>query len=162
MAHQSFLAKIVSMRRKSNDDNTDEATDRATVTSGRVGVHAKGEEEQGWIDEPYEGQLSVDVYYTADDIVIKSTIAGVEAQDLDITISHDMITIRGTRHQEEDIQKEQYLYRECYFGSFSRSIILPQEVEANKSTAEFKNGILTIRLPKAHREHTVKLKVQEE
>jgi HSP20 family protein len=107
-----------------------------------------------------EGQLTIDVYQTEDYIVIKSTIAGVKPEDLDVNINNDMVTIRGERKQDEPIDPENYYYQECYWGPFSRSIILPVEIIAEKAEATMKNGILTIRLLKADTKKTRKLQVK--
>ena len=107
-----------------------------------------------------EGQLTIDVYQTDTDIVIKSTIAGVKPEDLDVSINNDMITIRGERKQEEQVTEENYYYQECYWGTFSRSVILPVDVVADKIEASMKNGILTIRLPKADNTRTKKIQVR--
>ncbi len=107
-----------------------------------------------------EGQLTIDVYQTEDYIVIKSTIAGVRPEDLDVNINNDMVTIRGERKQDEPIDPENYYYQECYWGPFSRSIILPVEIIAEKAEAAMKNGILTIKLLKADTKKTRKLQVK--
>lgn len=107
-----------------------------------------------------EGQLTIDVYQTENDIVIKSTIAGVKPEDLDVSINSDMVTIRGERKTEEAVSEENYYYQECYWGSFSRSVILPVDVLADKAEAAMKNGILTIRLPKADTTKTKKIQVR--
>ncbi len=96
-----------------------------------------------------DGQLTIDVYQTTTSIVIKSTIAGVKPEDVDVSISNDMITIKGERKQEEHIDEDSYYYQECYWGPFSRSIVLPMDVVTDKIDASLKNGILTIKLPKA-------------
>ncbi|PIR13991.1 molecular chaperone [Candidatus Falkowbacteria bacterium CG11_big_fil_rev_8_21_14_0_20_39_10] len=120
------------------------------------------QEDEKWMDHDYaEGQLSIDVYQTPKAIVIKSTIAGVKPEDIDISINNDMLTIRGKRGHEEKIEEEDYLYKECYWGSFSRSIILPVEVKADKIDAVLENGILTIILPKAKPKKQVSVKVKE-
>jgi len=92
--------------------------------------------------------LTIDVYQTPTEIVIKSTIAGVKSDAIDISMTNDMITIKGSRKKDEEAKEEDYYYQECYWGPFSRSIILPVDVEVDKAEAEMKNGILTIRLPK--------------
>ncbi len=107
-----------------------------------------------------EGQLSVDVYQDKANVVIRSTIAGVEPEDIDITFDNDMITIRGKRKKDTSIREENYFYQECYWGSFSRSIILPVEVQADKIKASIRNGVLTIVLPKSHKD--INIKVEEE
>ncbi|HOZ55980.1 MAG: Spore protein SP21 [Parcubacteria group bacterium ADurb.Bin316] len=120
------------------------------------------EEEKKWMQTDYEeGQLSIDVYQTPDTIVVKSTIAGVKPEDIDISINNDLLTIRGRREMMEKIREENYLYRECYWGSFSRSIILPVEVEAEKIEAYLENGVLTVVLPKAKSAKQISIKVKE-
>lgn len=111
-------------------------------------------------EDTAEGQLTVDVYQTPDTIVIKSTIAGVRPEDLDVSITNDMVTVRGTRRHDEDVTEEDYFYRECYWGNFSRSIILPVDIIAEKADASLKDGILTIRIPKADALVTKKVKVR--
>lgn len=106
-----------------------------------------------------EGQLTVDVFQTPTEIVIKSTIAGVTIDELDISITNDMVTIRGERKKDEEVPHEDYYYQECYWGPFSRSIILPVDIESDKAAAVFKNGILTIRLPKVEKVRTRKIKI---
>lgn len=123
---------------------------------------AVGINEPDWLDEEYEeGQLSIDVYQTSSKIIIKSTIAGVKAEDIDISINNDMLTIRGKREMMEKIREENYLYKECYWGSFSRSIILPVEIDAENIEASLENGVLTITLPKAKTSKQISVKVTE-
>lgn len=115
-------------------------------------------EEEPEVDS--EGQLTIDVYQTDRDIVIKSTIAGVRPEDLDVDINSEMVTIKGKRTQDEEIDSENYYYQECYWGPFSRSIILPVEIVTEKAEASMKNGILTIKLPKLEVAKTRKLQVR--
>ena len=110
--------------------------------------------------EDNEGQLTIDVYQTDNDIVIKSTIAGVKPEDIDVTINNDMVTIHGERRNEEEVTEENYYYQECYWGGFSRSVILPVDVISEKAEASMKNGILTIRLPKADSNKTKRIQVR--
>ena len=93
-----------------------------------------------------EGQLAVDIYQLGNRLIIKSTIAGARAEDLHINLHHDLLTIKGTRELKENIREEYYLCRECYWGPFSRSIILPVEVDAQKINADLEDGVLTITL----------------
>lgn len=109
-----------------------------------------------------EGQLAVDVYQTPADIVIKSTIAGVKPEDLDIAITSDMVTIRGRRESDDNLEDDDYFYHECYWGPFSRSIILPADVQTEKSLATLKNGVLTIKLPKLEKIKTQKIEVKHQ
>lgn len=95
-----------------------------------------------------EGELGVDVYETADDIIVRTAVAGVKPEDLSLSVSHDLLTIRGSRHNSSENQEGRYLLQECHWGTFSRSIILPTGVDLEKSEATLKNGILAIRLPK--------------
>ena len=128
-------------------------------------VSTQGEAAAGaeWLDEDYEeGQLSVDVFQTKDAIVIKSTIAGVKPEDIDISINNDMVTIRGKREIEQSVAEEDYFYQECYWGGFSRSIILPTEIVPDKVEASLKNGVLTVTLPKAKKSKSVSVKVKEQ
>ncbi|MFH1460798.1 MAG: Hsp20/alpha crystallin family protein [Patescibacteria group bacterium] len=114
-----------------------------------------------WLTES-EGQLTIDVYQTANEVVIKSTIAGVKPEDIDISMTNDMITIKGSRRKDEAVKEEDYYYQECYWGAFSRSVILPVDVEADKAEAIMKNGILTIRLPKVEKVKTKKIEIKAE
>jgi len=109
-----------------------------------------------------EGQLTIDVYQTADEIIVESPIAGVNPDELDINITNESVTIKGRREKETRVKDEDYFYQECYWGKFSRSVILPQEVDAEKSEATLKNGVLTITLPKLNRAKAKKVKVKFE
>ncbi|MDO8585132.1 MAG: Hsp20/alpha crystallin family protein [bacterium] len=129
---------------------------KASTTLSRQKV----EEEIGNFVEEAEGQLTVDVYQTPTEIVIQSTIAGVDPEELDIAITAESVTIRGKREKMEEVADEDYFFQECYWGRFARQIILPQEIDAERAVAAMKNGVLTIRLPKLNREKTKKLKVK--
>ncbi len=110
--------------------------------------------------EQTEGSLTVDVYRDEGDIVIQSTIAGATSPDIDISILNDMVTIKGSRQPETKVRSGNYYYQELYWGPFSRSIILPEEVDADGAKASMKNGILTIRLPTLEKSKTKKLKIE--
>lgn len=111
-----------------------------------------------WMEE--EGQLSVDVYQTPTDIVVQTMTAGVRPEDLQITICRDMITIKGKREENKTINKDNYFAQELYWGSFSRTVMLPQEVEPEEAEAIEKHGLLIIKLPKIDKDKksTVKIK----
>ncbi len=132
------------------------------VKASTVLPRAKVEQEINDFMEEAEGQLTVDVYQTSTEIVIQSTVAGVAPEDLDISITNESVTIRGKREKSEKVKEDDYFYQECYWGRFSRTIILPQEIDAERATAGMKNGVLTIRLPKLDREKTKKLKIKTE
>ena len=108
-----------------------------------------------------EGQLAVDVYQTEHDIVVKAPIAGVPETDIDITVQPEQVTIRGERKEELEVKEDQYHAHECFWGTFSRMVMLPVEGDPDKARATFKNGILTVRIPKSKRSGSVKLKVGE-
>lgn len=110
--------------------------------------------------EPEEGELSVDVYQTPDSFIVKAMIAGVKPDDLDVSISRDSVTIRGKRKEEQEISGDDYVYQELYWGSFTRVIMLPEEIEPEDADATEKNGLLTIRLPKIDKKKIAKLKVK--
>jgi len=117
---------------------------------------------EDWLAEAQpEGQLAVDVYQTANDIVVKAPVAGVSEHDIDITVMPDSVTIRGERKEEREVKENEYHAKECFWGSFSRMVTLPVEGDPDKSHATFKNGILTVRIPKTKRSGGVKLKVSQ-
>jgi HSP20 family protein len=91
--------------------------------------------------------------------VVESAIAGVKPGDIDVNVTTDSITIRGSRKREKTVKDEDYLYQECYWGRFARTIILPQEIDPDGAEVKFKNGILTVTLPKADRKKSRKLKI---
>lgn len=94
-----------------------------------------------------EGQLTVDVFQVGNDIIVQSTIGGVDGKDIDISIAKDMVTVKGHRKKTEQTKNSDYFHQELYWGSFSRSIILPTDIDVDKAKASIKNGLLTIRLP---------------
>ena len=102
----------------------------------------------------YEGQLAIDAYQTDTEIVVKAPIAGVKTEDLDISITDDVVTVRGQRRREGEIKDENYLCQECYWGAFSRSYILPVAVDADNARASLKDGVLTIVIPKEEKSKT--------
>ncbi len=123
---------------------------------------AQHEKLASWMSEdPAEGQLSVDVFQTPTHIIIKSMIAGVRREDVDIAISRDMLTIKGKREEERGIQDGDYFHKELYWGTFSRTILLPHEIEIEGAEAIENMGMLTIRLPKVDKEKKAKLKVMK-
>ena len=160
---QNIFKKISGFdRRDETNDDMENIEDEFEEDLVEVAANTADDEEKKWMTSDYEeGQLSIDVYQTPDTIVIKSTIAGVKPEDIDISINNDLLTIRGSREMLENIREENYLYRECYWGSFSRSIILPVEVEADKIEAFLENGVLTVALPKARSAKQISIKVRE-
>ncbi len=117
------------------------------------------ESNEDWLTD-FEGQLNIDMYQTKDNVIIKSTIAGVRPEDIDITVANDMVTIKGSRRKEESISQDDYFYQECYWGNFSRSVIIPVDIDSESIEADLKDGILTVIIPKAAKAKTKKVKVK--
>ncbi len=126
--------------------------------SSALGAVAKTD----WLQPEEEGELTVDMMQTPDEIIIQSMVAGVKPDDLDVSITHDMVALKGKRQKNFEASGKDYFYQELYWGSFSRSILLPQEVDSDEAVATLKNGLLTIRLPKLDKLRTQKLKVKME
>jgi HSP20 family protein len=106
------------------------------------------------------GELAVDVYQTPDAIVIKAFIAGVQPNTVDISLTREMLTISGVREDEKEVEEDNYFQRELYWGSFSRTILLPEEIDVDMAEAAEKHGILVVRLPKVNKKRQTKLKVR--
>lgn len=107
-----------------------------------------------------EGQLPVDVHQTSSDIIVRAFVAGVRPDELSISISRDMVEIEGSRMEREQVVGSDYFTRELFWGSFSRTIMLPQEVDVEASSASAKDGLLTIILPKLDKAKQTKLRVK--
>jgi HSP20 family molecular chaperone IbpA len=133
---------------------------RSTSTSKRVPLQQQGHMPEPVQEEPMDGELSVDVYQTPTHIIIKAMIAGVRPDDLDVSITRDMVTIRGKREQHAEGQNGDFFFQELYWGSFSRTIVLPQEIDLEEAEASEKHGLLVIRLPKLDKSRAAKLKVR--
>lgn len=126
-----------------------------------IEIDTEPSKEQNWLsNEPEEGELSVDVYQNQNEIVIKTMVAGVKPEDLDVSISRDMVTVKGKRENEKVISDDDYFHRELYWGTFSRSIVLPQEIDVDAAEAIEKHGLLIIRLPKLDKNRQTRLKVR--
>jgi len=145
---KSFFEKLTGIVKVNDEENglneTSEDTDDETSESS----------------DDTEGQLAIDMHQTPTDIMIKTMVAGVKPEDLDISITRDMVIIKGKREENHDTLGEDYFHRELYWGSFSRTIILPQEVEVEDAEAINKNGLLVIKLPKLDKNRQAKLKVK--
>lgn len=110
--------------------------------------------------EPQEGELPVDMYQTGDAVVIRALIAGVSPDDLDIAITRDMVTIKGMREEMQEAADDDYYHRELFWGSFSRTLLLPEEVLIDEAEAHEKHGLLEIRLPKVDKNRSTRLSVK--
>ncbi|MFZ3073842.1 MAG: Hsp20/alpha crystallin family protein [Minisyncoccales bacterium] len=128
-----------------------------TMANKKITAADDGAESQ-WLDN--EGRLAVNVYQTENDLVLQSAIAGIKVEDLDVLIEDDVITIKGNRANPLE-ETGDYFIEECYWGPFSRKIILPAEVDSSRADAAMKDGILTIRIPKIQREKKKKLTIKE-
>ena len=115
-----------------------------------------------WLEDEEEGQLAIDAYQDDDSVIIKAPIAGVNAEDLEIQITDEVVTVKGARKNETEAARENYFVQECYWGSFMRSYILPVPVDAAKAEASMRNGIMTIKIPKQEKTKTRVLKVNVE
>lgn len=118
--------------------------------------------EAGWLEDDEGGQLTVDMFQTPSEIVIEAMLAGVKQEDLDISLTQDMVTIKGSRKKSKEVEEDNYYYSELYWGGFSRSILLPQEVDTENADASLKKGLLVIKLPKIDKSKTQKLEIKTE
>ncbi|MDD3487793.1 MAG: Hsp20/alpha crystallin family protein [Candidatus Pacebacteria bacterium] len=119
-------------------------------------------EENVWPASEEEGELAIDLCETKDELILQAAIGGVNINEIDISITNDMITIRGERNREGKDKIDKFYYSECFWGPFSRSLILPQEINADKAKASIKNGLLSIYLPKLIKTKKKTLKIEEE
>lgn len=147
MRKKSFFEKLTGIVRV-DDDNEDKESEDEIVD---------GSEEN---EIETEGQLAIDMYQTPSEIIVKTMVAGVKQEDLDISITRDMVVIRGRRDESHDTAGNDYFHKELYWGTFSRTIILPQEVDVDESEAINKNGLLVIKMPKIDKHRQAKLRVK--
>ncbi len=121
---------------------------------------AKNIEDKKWSSP--EGELAVDVYQTEKEIVIRSAVAGVKAEDLDISVDNDVLIIKGSRERPVQEDGANHFIQECYWGYFSRRIIIPDEIDPSRIDASIKEGILTVKVPRIIREPKKPIKIKEE
>jgi len=112
-----------------------------------------------WIDGG-RGDLPIDMYQTANDVVVKASLPGFKPEEVDISIAGDTLTIKGEHKEEKEVKEEDYLYKERRYGSFSRSLPIPVQVKSDKAEAVFENGVLTLTLPKAEEIKPKQIKVK--
>ena len=122
-------------------------------------VVTSSEDPEDWL-QGVEGQLAVDVFQTKVEVVIKAPIAGVKPEDISIAITDDVVTIKGARRETQEVERENYYAQECYWGAFARSVILPVTTLSDKAEAAFRDGVLTIRIPKAETAKTKIVKIK--
>jgi len=117
--------------------------------------------DNNWIEEENEeAELAVDVFQTPTDIIVQTMVAGVKPEDLELSIARDMITIVGKREEHRNIDEENYFTKELYWGKFSRTLSLPQEVEPEEVEATEKHGLLTVKIRKVDKEKKNNVKVR--
>jgi len=132
----------------------------ATSSGTEKEIKTKDESED-WLSD-YEGQLAIDVFQTDENVVVKAPIAGVKPEDLDVSVTDGVLTIKGQRTQEEKIRDENYFAQECYWGAFARSFTLPTGLDPENTAASLKNGVLTIKIPKEEKSKTRSIKIETE
>jgi HSP20 family protein len=121
---------------------------------------AKPSENEHWDeDEPVAGQLAVDVYETKEKLIVKGRVAGVNKSDLDVSISDNTLAIKGTLSAGTEDNVENYFLQECYWGEFSRSIVLPVPVKEEEIEAVLKDGVLTVSFAKVKQDTVKKIQV---
>ncbi len=155
MKKPSFLSRLTGTTDDFEYADSEQDHRPSSHSSGRS---APAAQEQEWSDGPEE--LAVDVYQTPDAIVIKTLISGIHPGTVDISLTREMVTISGIRHDEKETEEENYFQRELFWGSFSRTILLPEEVDVDLAEASERHGILQIRLPKINKKREAKLKVR--
>lgn len=150
------------------DDDHEFGADDANPRGGQAQFPHDDNEEESWHDDqtqghtPQEGELPVDMYQTNDAIIIRALVAGVSPADLDIAITRDMVTIRGIREEMQEAPDDNYFHRELFWGSFSRTLLLPEEVIIDEADAQEKHGLLEIRLPKLDKNRSTQLRVKSQ
>lgn len=146
-------------------DDVDEVLDGEEMYDNEGATEEQFEEESEWHgqsapEDPQEGELPVDMYQTGDAVIIRALVAGVSPDDLDIAITRDMVTIKGIREEHQEAPDDDYYHRELFWGSFSRHLLLPEEVLIDEAEAQEKHGMLEIRLPKVDKDRSARLKVK--
>lgn len=118
--------------------------------------------DDSWDDsqEEFLGQLAVDVYETDDRLIVKARTAGVNKEDLDVSISDGILTISGTLSSGDDTDATHWHIQECYWGEFSRTLALPVSVKEDEVDAVLKDGVLTIGFNKIKQEQAKKIQIQ--
>ncbi len=164
MKKPSFLSRLTGSSDDDYGDYFGDEAGRPAVFEGeaqheqrRPRVNTK---QENWPAVEPEGELAVDIYQTPDYIVVKALVAGVQPSSIDIALTREMLTISGTRADEKEVDDENYFQKELYWGSFSRTILLPEEIDVDMAEASEKHGILMIRLPKINKRRETKLKVR--
>lgn len=135
----------------------------SSMDDSRVNAVPSSQHTADWHSDHREGELAVDVVDAKEHIVVVSTIAGAVTDQIEVYVHNDLLTIRGHRKTPLTLSEdEHYLYQECFWGTFSRTIVLPVDVKGDLAAAEYKNGVLTIRIPKTHSNTKIPVTVVDE
>lgn len=158
---KSFLERLTGSIRFEEEENEEQSNRKINLPNKEDGDKGENNEskESKW-NEEIDAELTVDLYQTPSDIIVQTMVAGVQPDNLSITITRDMITIKGKREENQSIDKENYFVQELYWGSFSRTISLPEEVDPEEAEAVERHGLLIIKLPKLDKNRETKLKIK--
>jgi HSP20 family molecular chaperone IbpA len=158
---RSFLERLTgSIKFDENEENQDFSLDQSNNKKSDMDVRDRDISKESKWEEEIDAELTVDLYQTSGDIVVQTMVAGVQPDNLSITITRDMITIRGKREENQSIDKDNYFVQELYWGSFSRTISLPEEIDPEEAEAVERHGLLIIKLPKIDKNRETKLKIK--
>ncbi|MCD5381512.1 MAG: Hsp20/alpha crystallin family protein [Candidatus Pacebacteria bacterium] len=162
MKKPSFLERLTGNQSEDMDRILDD--EHEFGEDDDLAVEEESEADEEWENEaggaPQDGELPVDMYQTDDMIVIRALVAGVSPAELEISITRDMVTLRGVREEYQEASDDGYFHRELFWGSFSRTLLLPEEVAIDEAEAQEKHGLLEIKLPKLDKHRTTQLKVR--
>jgi HSP20 family protein len=165
MKKPSFLERLTGSQDDDMDRILDEDHQFGEEDDLAVPEDEYANDEEEWDDTPetaapQDGELPVDMYQTDDEIVIRALVAGVSPDELEISITRDMVTVRGVREEYQESHDDNYFHRELFWGSFSRTLLLPEEVAIDEAEAQEKHGLLEIKLPKLDKHRSTQLKVR--
>ena len=172
MKKRSFFERLTGAVNIDEDEQLEEAEDfdfaspkKPVVNGSRksVQVHPQFDDKNrsAWMDDAsVDSELSVDVYQTQDDVIVKAMIPGVKKEDLEINLTRDSVTLKGIRKEEKIVSDDDYFHRELYWGSFSRTIQLPHEVDIEHAEAIESQGMLTLKLPRVDKDRQMKVRIK--
>ena len=148
---------------KRQSQNKEDIFEMILKPAGEGFVFNPRQSESDWHNQPQEGQLSIDVINTDEDIIVISTMAGANINKIEVHIHNDLLTIRGERPRlAEELEDANYFYQECFWGKFSRTVVLPVSVKGDEARAEYKNGVLTIVIPKQKKDSRVAITIVDD
>ena len=154
MRKQSFFQRLTGAINTDDEYLFDEAHTERDSHRGKDHMSTLAEEKE------QDAELAVDVSQTPNEIIVKTMVAGVNPDELEVSITQEMVSIKGSRRQVYEMEDKDFFHKELYWGSFSRTILLPSEVRSEEAVAELKHGLLTIRLPKIDKQRQTKLRIK--